>query len=84
MLARWLILLTASLLIAACDKPAAPPEKSVKPNGNVPKKKSYPRIQDPVQIARGGKLYQQHCVTCHGVNAEGAPEWNKTGPERVP
>ncbi|KQT11427.1 c-type cytochrome [Ramlibacter sp. Leaf400] len=24
-------------------------------------------------LARGGKLYEQHCASCHGANGEGAP-----------
>ncbi|MDO8595640.1 MAG: cytochrome c, partial [Sulfuricaulis sp.] len=28
---------------------------------------------------RGAKLYQENCATCHGAQAEGAPNWQKPG-----
>lgn len=31
------------------------------------------------QVSRGQKLYQQYCANCHGVNAEGAPNWHQRG-----
>jgi mono/diheme cytochrome c family protein len=39
------------------------------------------RNQDMAQIVRGGKLYQQHCAECHGMQAEGAPNWQQPGPD---
>ena len=30
---------------------------------------------DPVQLAEGKALYEQHCASCHGVNGEGQPNW---------
>jgi len=39
------------------------------------------RNQDMAQIIRGGKLYQQSCAECHGVQAEGAPNWQQPGPD---
>ena len=29
-------------------------------------------------VARGEKLFQQHCAACHGRNAEGTRDWKKT------
>lgn len=37
---------------------------------------------DASQIARGKQTYQQHCASCHGANAEGAPNW-KTPDENL-
>lgn len=34
--------------------------------------------QDP---ALGRDLYAQHCAVCHGVNLEGAPDWQQRGPD---
>ncbi len=28
-------------------------------------------------IDRGGKIYAEHCASCHGVNLEGEPNWTK-------
>ncbi len=37
---------------------------------------------DSSQIARGKQIYQQHCASCHGANAEGAANW-KTPDENL-
>lgn len=37
------------------------------------------RKVDPVQYSRGARLYQLNCAKCHGKNAEGTPNWRKTG-----
>ena len=34
---------------------------------------------DAACAARGADIYERHCATCHGVNAEGAPNWQKPG-----
>ncbi|MDL1894660.1 cytochrome c [Anaerolineae bacterium CFX7] len=37
---------------------------------------------DSSQIVRGKQIYQQHCASCHGANAEGAANW-KTPDENL-
>ncbi len=32
---------------------------------------------DPNQIARGRQIYLQRCASCHGQQAEGAPNWQQ-------
>jgi mono/diheme cytochrome c family protein len=32
---------------------------------------------DASVIAQGRQVYEQHCATCHGAKAEGAPDWEK-------
>lgn len=39
------------------------------------------RAVDFSQVARGGRLYQQNCAECHGLNAEGAPNWRQRDPD---
>ncbi len=29
----------------------------------------------------GRDLYADHCAACHGVDLEGAPDWQRTGPD---
>jgi len=41
---------------------------------------TYPTL-DAAQVNRGREIYQQNCVTCHGPNAEGAPNWATPGPD---
>lgn len=36
-------------------------------------------------LALGGKLYAQHCASCHGANLEGQPNWRSRLPSgRMP
>ncbi|MBI1423478.1 MAG: c-type cytochrome [Gammaproteobacteria bacterium] len=35
------------------------------------------RHQDSAQILRGHKLFLQNCAVCHGIKAEGAPNWSR-------
>jgi mono/diheme cytochrome c family protein len=32
---------------------------------------------DPSQVARGRQIYIQRCASCHGQQAEGAPNWQQ-------
>ena len=37
------------------------------------------------QLATGRALYADHCAACHGVDLEGAPDWQRPGPDgRLP
>lgn len=35
------------------------------------------RNQDATQVQRGRQLFLQNCTVCHGVNAQGAPNWSQ-------
>ena len=35
------------------------------------------RNQDVAQIQRGRQLFVQNCATCHGNDAQGAPNWTR-------
>ena len=39
------------------------------------------RTYDFAQITRGRKLFLKNCAVCHGVNAEGAPNWRQRDPD---
>ena len=32
---------------------------------------------DPALVAQGQQVYDQNCASCHGPNAEGAPNWEE-------
>jgi len=34
-------------------------------------------LSDTDQIKPGRGVYEQHCASCHGANAEGAPNWQE-------
>ena len=37
------------------------------------------------EIEQGRSLYAQHCAACHGADLEGAPDWQRPGPDgRLP
>lgn len=58
---RILLMATAALVLVACSDPAPP---------------SAPlRNLDPERIARGADVFRQHCVVCHGADAQGAENW---------
>lgn len=40
----------------------------------------YPTL-DAAQVTRGGEVYTQSCASCHGLKAEGAPNWATPGPD---
>lgn len=35
------------------------------------------RVENPVLVEHGARVYAQHCARCHGVNAEGHPRWRQ-------
>lgn len=39
------------------------------------------RSHDFATVARGGKLFHQHCATCHGDAGQGHPNWQRPGPD---
>ena len=75
----WVV--CAVLVLSACDSrspvPSAPPADVA----TAPAAITVARNADPQMLARGGALYRQHCATCHGARAEGAPNWQRPGPD---
>lgn len=53
-------------LLAACG---AEPEEPSKANPS-----------DALQVARGAKVYAEHCAACHGAKLEGQPNWRQKLP----
>lgn len=78
-------LLPVVFLLAACGegggRPAAdPPATSataVAATEIAPA--NVPHGLDPASVARGGVIYRQHCASCHGDRAQGAPNWQRPG-----
>lgn len=68
----WIGILVFGLFVVACTSQALTPAGTPQP--------PLPTL-DPVQVQRGQAVYQANCATCHGVNAEGAPNWATPGPD---
>ncbi|MDY6979088.1 MAG: cytochrome c [Pseudomonadota bacterium] len=69
--------IVGSLGLAGCDN-SVDSDKSAQVGQSAPGEIAIPpRNQDMQQILRGGRLYQQHCATCHGKLAQGAPNWRQ-------
>lgn len=58
-------ILSLIVLLAACSNSEAPSVQQ--------------RWYSSEQVARGDKLFQIHCIECHGKQGEGAANWQKVG-----
>ena len=77
---KYLLIGTTGLILVACgqnEEGAA--TAAIQPAA--PKSASIERAIDFGQVSRGGKLFQQNCAECHGVNGEGAPNWRQRDAE---
>ena len=77
---RYLFVL--ALLLVACQ-PATEPSLNIVGETAIPPR---PTIT-PEEISLGKDIYAQNCVSCHGVNLEGEPDWksqNEDGSFRAP
>jgi mono/diheme cytochrome c family protein len=52
-----------AVLLAACSEAPAPESRA------------DPR--DTAKVARGAKVYAEHCASCHGAKLEGQPNWRE-------
>jgi mono/diheme cytochrome c family protein len=66
-----------SLAVACAVQPLTPGEN---PGGEATPLPPLPTL-DTARVERGGEIYQANCASCHGVNAEGAPNWATPGPD---
>lgn len=72
-LARWIVLLLASLALAACSGLAGEPEIVA----TLPPPPTAVALSAPQQVpdlANGAALYAQNCTDCHGGNGDGRGE----------
>src|SRR5438105_1874779 len=73
--ARWWATLasaTGLLLVIACG-PATSAQPAVRPS---PTPVPLPTL-DPGQVTRGRQVYVEHCASCHGADAQDAPDWQQ-------
>ena len=65
-----LILFALALIIAGCTANSPSPLTNAQGTPLPP----VPTL-DASQVSLGRQVYQANCATCHGANAEGAPNW---------
>lgn len=75
---KWLILIAGLVLVSGCGSEESPATVStMSADGGV----VAPRKVDFAQIARGGRIYHQHCAECHGDVAQGGSNWRERDAE---
>lgn len=57
----------ALLLLGACSKEG---DQAATPSPGIAM-----RHFDPASVTRGARLFEEHCVVCHGPQAQGHPDW---------
>jgi mono/diheme cytochrome c family protein len=50
-------------------------------SANVSRAKHRLKPDDAEVVARGERVYQSHCASCHGANLQGQPNWRERGPD---
>lgn len=82
-----LLSFVAALALSACEEKqtdtrgsAASQPSSGAASGS-PAQRARAARADFSTVMRGGRLYAQNCSQCHGQLAQGAPQWQKPGPD---
>ena len=75
---RFYVFVALLLLLSGCQQSAGPGNAgaAVTPASAVPRS-----AVDPAFVARGSEVYQKNCASCHGGMAQGAPNWQRPGPD---
>ena len=76
---KWFVTL-AVFLVISCDGDVAADEKTKQGASAAPQSDARAKI-DPQKIQRGRQLYLKNCTVCHGINAEGSPDWRQRDAE---
>lgn len=77
---KKIFLLGSVLILAACSQESsstAPAAPVTSQSIAAAKVISTPPRANFAKVARGGKLYQTNCASCHGAQAQGEPNWRQ-------
>lgn len=70
---KHIVVIVSSLLLLSCSDDTT----TVVNKGIIQTAQESSRVVDDTQIKRGRQLYLKSCTVCHGINAEGSPDWRK-------
>src|SRR5689334_5614391 len=78
-LRKWIIFISACLLLAGCGGLAGEPQivSTLPPSTAAPTEPPYP--SSAPDIAAGAQIFAQNCVRCHGTGGAGDGELVKSG-----
>ncbi|MEE8197559.1 MAG: cytochrome c [Acidiferrobacterales bacterium] len=81
----WVILVASAVVVVACERQPEKaevvtpgPQVTRPPAGTAPAAAAVPPLRQGFtsdRITRGAALYRQHCLQCHGPEAQGHPDW---------
>ena len=74
---RHITLLFVTVLLFSCSQESSSNNGQASSDNIV----QQTRNLDAEQIKRGRQLYLKNCTVCHGIYAEGAPDWQKRNPD---
>ncbi|MHB1141687.1 MAG: c-type cytochrome [Sulfuricaulis sp.] len=80
------VLSAAALWLSACSEQRPSSSAEAMPGGGAGTAAAVssapaPHGLDARLVARGSDIYKANCAVCHGANAEGAPDWQRKGPD---
>ncbi len=80
---RALGLMLGLAVLGGCDSDAVPGADAGAgaPAAGAAPARAWTIPAAPGTIARGARLYAEHCARCHGERGEGAPRWTQRGPD---
>jgi mono/diheme cytochrome c family protein len=75
------MLLSAVLWLSACSEQKSSSSATAVQTPVSEPAPVAPHGLDARLVARGSDIYKVNCAVCHGANAEGAPNWQRKGPD---
>lgn len=76
--AKLYIIVSCSVLLTACSEEQ---KANVTKKGSADSAQAVSSAGVSDTLSRGRQLYLQNCAVCHGMNAEGAPNWRQRDAE---
>lgn len=82
--AKWplvaVVILLAAAMLAGCSDPADSAGEASRAGSTEPRIVAT-RWYSDAQVRAGSQIFQNNCAVCHGVQAQGAINWQYRGPD---